>query len=285
MGKTESVQTAMLAWYDRERRILPWRAPPGATPDPYRVWLSRDHAAADDGEGGAAALCLLPAPLAGCDALWRKRSLARCSPSGPGSATTRAPATCMPAPGRWPTAGAASFPRPRPNCARCRASAATLRRPSRRSPSAQARRPVDGNIERVVARLFAVTEPLPGAKPSLRKLAAALTPEHRAGDFAQGLMDLGATICTPSRPACGLCPLRPDCAGYAEGLAEVLPYRAGKASRPVRRGVAYVVLRDDGAVLLRERPPKGLLGGMLEVLHRLGSRTARSTRTALSMRR
>jgi A/G-specific adenine glycosylase len=78
-------------------------------------------------------------------------------------------------------------------------------------------------------------------------------------------MDLGATICTPKRPACGLCPVRPDCAGYAQGLAEVLPYRSGKAARPVRRGVAFVVLREDGAVLLRERPPKGLLGGMLEV--------------------
>jgi A/G-specific adenine glycosylase len=125
--------------------------------------------------------------------------------------------------------------------------------------------PVDGNIERVVARLFAVTAPLPGAKPCIRALAEGLTPEERAGDFAQSLMDLGATICTPLRPACALCPVRPDCSGYAEGLAEVLPYRGEKAERPRRYGTAFFVLREDGAVLLRERPLKGLLGGMLEV--------------------
>jgi A/G-specific adenine glycosylase len=125
--------------------------------------------------------------------------------------------------------------------------------------------PVDGNIERVVARFFAVTEPLPAAKSQIKELAMKLTPETRAGDFAQGMMDLGATICTPKRPACGLCPLRPDCEGCAAGLAEVLPYAREKAARPVRRGVAFVALREDGAVLLRERPLKGLLGGMLEV--------------------
>jgi A/G-specific adenine glycosylase len=125
--------------------------------------------------------------------------------------------------------------------------------------------PVDGNIERVVARLFAVTTPLPEAKTEIRVLAESLTPDDRAGDFAQSLMDLGATICTPRRPACGLCRVRADCSSYAQGLAAVLPYREEKAERPVRRGTAYVALREDGAVLLRERPLKGLLGGMLEV--------------------
>jgi len=124
--------------------------------------------------------------------------------------------------------------------------------------------PVDGNIERVVARLFAVTTPLPDAKPEIRALAETLTPVNRPGDFAQSLMDLGATICTPRRPACGFCPLRPDCRGYAAGLAEALPYREEKGERPVRRGVAFVAFRSDGAVLLRERPLRGLLGGMLE---------------------
>jgi A/G-specific adenine glycosylase len=124
--------------------------------------------------------------------------------------------------------------------------------------------PVDGNIERVVARLFAVTTPLPAAKPEIKVLAESLTPPKRAGDFAQGLMDLGAAICTPRRPACGLCPLETGCRASAEGLAEMLPYRAQKNARPTRRGVAFVVLRADGAVLLRERPLKGLLGGMLE---------------------
>jgi A/G-specific adenine glycosylase len=124
--------------------------------------------------------------------------------------------------------------------------------------------PIDGNIERVVARLFAVTTPLPAAKPEIRTLAAALTPEERAGDFAQSMMDLGATLCSPRRPACGLCPVVSGCAGHAQGLAELLPYRVEKAERPTRRGVAFVALRDDAAVLLRERPLKGLLGGMLE---------------------
>jgi A/G-specific adenine glycosylase len=124
--------------------------------------------------------------------------------------------------------------------------------------------PIDGNIERVVARLFAVTTPLPAAKAEIRSLAESLTPEARAGDFAQAMMDLGATLCSPKRPACGLCPVVSGCAGHAEGLAEFLPYREEKPERPTRRGVAFVALREDGAVLLRERPLKGLLGGMLE---------------------
>jgi A/G-specific adenine glycosylase len=124
--------------------------------------------------------------------------------------------------------------------------------------------PVDGNIERVVARLFAVTTPLPAAKTDIRAFAETLTPDDRPGDFAQAMMDLGATICTPRRPACGVCPVRPDCRGFAEGCAEALPYRAAKGERPVRRGATFVAVRADGAVLLRERPLHGLLGGMLE---------------------
>ncbi len=124
--------------------------------------------------------------------------------------------------------------------------------------------PVDGNIERVVARLFAVTTPLPDAKAEIKALAKSLTPKERPGDFAQAMMDLGATLCTPRRPACGLCPVRSWCHGYADGLAEALPLREEKSERPVRRGVTFVALREDGAVLLRERPLRGLLGGMLE---------------------
>jgi A/G-specific adenine glycosylase len=124
--------------------------------------------------------------------------------------------------------------------------------------------PVDGNIERVAARYFAVTTPLPEAKPEIRALAETLVPDNRCGDFVQAMMDLGATICTPRRPTCGFCPVRPDCRGYAEGIAEALPYRQAKEERPVRRGATFVAIRPDGAVLLRERPPKGLLGGMLE---------------------
>jgi len=124
---------------------------------------------------------------------------------------------------------------------------------------------VDGNVERVIARLFAERTPLPAVKPRLKALAAALVPDSRAGDFAQALMDLGAVICTPRRPRCILCPWRSDCAAAATGIAEGLPAQAGKPQRPLRHGVAFWLVRDDGAVLLRRRPERGLLGGMIEL--------------------
>ena len=124
---------------------------------------------------------------------------------------------------------------------------------------------VDGNVERVIARLYAVTEPLPAAKPRLKALAAMLVPEQRAGDFAQAMMDLGATICTPRRPRCVLCPWREACLASASGAAEVLPKTAEKPDRPFRHGIAFWLTRADGAVLLRRRPDKGLLGGMIEI--------------------
>ena len=124
---------------------------------------------------------------------------------------------------------------------------------------------VDGNVERVVARLYAVSEPLPKAKPHLRRLAAALVPPRRAGDFAQGLMDLGATICTPRRPRCVLCPWRACCAAAAVGLADTLPTTPAQPDRPLRYGVAFWLTRADRAVLLSRRPEKGLLGGMTEI--------------------
>jgi A/G-specific adenine glycosylase len=124
---------------------------------------------------------------------------------------------------------------------------------------------VDGNVERVVARLYAVPEPFPAAKPRLGALAAELVPQERAGDFAQALMDLGATICTPRRPRCVLCPWRACCAAAAAGLADAIPARTEKPDRPSRYGVAFWLTRGDGAVLLRRRPEKGLLGGMTEI--------------------
>ncbi len=122
---------------------------------------------------------------------------------------------------------------------------------------------VDGNVERVMARLHAVQEPLPAAKPVLRALAADLTPAGRAGDYAQAVMDLGATVCTPRAPACGRCPWAAPCAGRREGIAAALPRRTAKPVKPVRQGIAYLALRDDGAVLVETRPARGLLGGML----------------------
>ena len=124
---------------------------------------------------------------------------------------------------------------------------------------------VDGNVERVVARLYAVPEPLPAAKPRLRALAAALVPNRRIGDFAQAMMDLGATICTPRRPRCVLCPWRSNCAAAASGQAEDFPVRGEKQERPLRHGVAFWLTRADGAVLLRRRRENGLLGGMAEI--------------------
>jgi A/G-specific adenine glycosylase len=123
---------------------------------------------------------------------------------------------------------------------------------------------VDGNVERVMTRLRAIETPLPDAKPLIRKETAALVPPSRPGDFAQAMMDLGATICSPRKPACALCPWVEPCAARAAGIAETLPRKAPKKPKPTRHGMAFVVVREDGAVLLRRRPPKGLLGGMSE---------------------
>ncbi|MFI4948937.1 MAG: A/G-specific adenine glycosylase, partial [Alphaproteobacteria bacterium] len=124
---------------------------------------------------------------------------------------------------------------------------------------------VDGNVERVVARLFAVRDPMPAAKPRLRALARELVPEARAGDFAQAMMDLGATICTPRKPRCVLCSWQKECVARAGGFAEDLPAREEKPERPLRHGVVFWLQRGDGAVLLRRREERGLLGGMIEV--------------------
>src|SRR5262249_42442752 len=124
---------------------------------------------------------------------------------------------------------------------------------------------IDGNAERVVTRLFAVADELPAAKNEITRLAERLVPAERAGDFAQALMDLGATICTPKTPACALCPWTQACAARRRGDPETLPVKAPKKTGRLRRGAAFVVLRADGAVLARTRPARGLLGGMTEV--------------------
>ncbi len=124
---------------------------------------------------------------------------------------------------------------------------------------------VDGNVERVVTRLHALDQPLPAAKPAIRRLADELTPDERPGDFAQAMMDLGATICTPRRPSCALCPFRGACAAQRAGTQEAYPRKTPKTVNATRYGAAFVAVRADGAVLVRTRPPKGLLGGMTEV--------------------
>ena len=123
---------------------------------------------------------------------------------------------------------------------------------------------VDGNVERVVTRLQAIATPLPAAKGEVRRFVESVLPADRPGDFAQAMMDLGATICTPRRPACVLCPVGEDCAARAAGEQELYPVKAAKTAKPRRRGAAFVAIRDDGAVLLRKRPERGLLGGMAE---------------------
>ena len=125
--------------------------------------------------------------------------------------------------------------------------------------------PVDGNVERVIARLFAVEEELAGRQAVIRRLAQSLTPDRRCGDFAQALMDLGATICTPARPACALCPWMDICVARRRGEPENFPRKAAKVTGALRRGAAFVALRADGAVLVRTRGATGLLGGMTEV--------------------
>lgn len=122
---------------------------------------------------------------------------------------------------------------------------------------------VDGNVERVMSRLYAVEKPLPMSKQHLTELAETLTPVTRAGDYAQAVMDLGATICSPKNPACGICPWRDPCEARSRGIAAELPRKMPKAVKPTRKGFAYVVRRDDGAWLLETRPENGLLGGML----------------------
>ncbi|HEY8275782.1 MAG TPA: A/G-specific adenine glycosylase [Methyloceanibacter sp.] len=259
-----SVAGAILDWYDRNRRILPWRAPSGVKPDPYRVWLSEimlqqttvkavTPRFADFLRCWPNVISLAEAELGQVLASWaglgyyaRARNLHACArivaeQHGGEFPDSESELRKLPGIGDYTAAAIAAI------------------------AFDQRATPVDGNIERVVARLFAVTLVLPEAKSELRELAARLTPDKRAGDFAQGMMDLGATICTPRRPACALCPLRPCCAADESGLAEALPYRDEKKQRPTRRATAFVAIRDDGAVLLRERPLRGLLGGMLEV--------------------
>jgi A/G-specific adenine glycosylase len=254
----------LLDWYDRERRDLPWRARPGRMPDPYRVWLSEIMLQQTTVKAvipyyqeflrrwpsvqalAGASLDEVLAAWAGLGYYSRARNLSRCARAVVAEHGGQFPGSeqalrALPGVGAYTAAAIAAIAFDAPATA------------------------VDGNVERVVARLFAVTRPLPAAKPELRRLAQALTPARRAGDHAQALMDLGATICTPKRPSCLMCPLAGPCAARAQGLESLLPMRAAKPKRPVRLTVAFLALRADGRVLLRRRPEAGLLGGMLEV--------------------
>ncbi|MDZ4374863.1 MAG: A/G-specific adenine glycosylase [Phenylobacterium sp.] len=266
----EALRAALLSWYDVQARDLPWRVGPrdhaaGRRADPYRVWLSEvmlqqttvphatpyflkftarwptvtDLAAAPDADVMAA--------WAGLGYYARARNLLACARAVAGEHGGVFPDTetglrALPGLGPYTASavGAIAFDQP-----------ANV---------------VDGNVERVMARLFAVETPLPAAKPELKALAADLVRDHRPGDWAQALMDLGATICRPRSPLCDRCPVAAHCAGLGTGAPETYPRKTAKAERPHRHGVAFILTRgaeDRLEVALVRRPPRGLLGGML----------------------
>ena len=267
MAKPEKMSDAILAWYDRHRRDLPWRARPGERVDPYAVWLSeimlQQTTVATVGpyfrrflkrwpkveKLAAASLDEVLTEWQGLGYYARARNLHKCAEAVTRDYGGRFPDTEeglleLPGVGAYTAAAIAAIAFDRPAVV------------------------VDGNVERVMARIFAEQTPLPAAKPILRDYAARLTPAKRAGDYAQAVMDLGATVCAPRSPKCLLCPWNDMCAARAEGIEESLPRRAAKPEKPTRRGIAFWLTRegDEGReVLLRRRPEKGLLGGMMEV--------------------
>ncbi|MEL7114468.1 MAG: A/G-specific adenine glycosylase [Pseudomonadota bacterium] len=255
----------LLDWYDAHAREMPWRVGPadrkaGVRPNPYHVWLSEvmlqqttvaavrdyfrrfttlwpsveDLAAADDGDVMGA--------WAGLGYYARARNLLKCArevAARGGFPETRAGLLELPGIGPYTASAVASI------------------------AFDQAETVLDGNVERVMSRLHAIETPLPKSKPELMTLAEALTPTKRPGDYAQAVMDLGATICTPKSPACGICPWMSECQARLAGIQADLPRKLPKKQKPTRYGIAYLVRRTDGAWLLERRPDKGLLGGML----------------------
>nr|WP_242008531.1 A/G-specific adenine glycosylase [Acetobacter ghanensis] len=256
----------MLHWYDRHRRSLPWRFREGETPDPYRVWLSEimlqqttvkavgpyylrfvekfptvqalAHAERDE----------VLAAWAGLGYYSRARNLHACAQAVAalgGFPQTVEGLRALPGIGAYTAAAVAAIAFGVPVV------------------------PVDGNVERVTARLYNVLDPLPGARKKLAQLAGGLNGEEparqRPSDFAQALFDLGSSLCSPRQPACGLCPWQGVCMGAAQGTAATLPRKTPKAERPVRYGVHFMVMDDAGNVLLRKRPETGLLAAMTEL--------------------
>lgn len=263
MPDVPSLRAALLDWYDAHARSLPWRAPPGTRTktDPYRVWLSEvmlqqttvPHAAPyferftarwpTVGELAAAEDAELMAAWAGLGYYARARNLLACARAvaadhGGVFPDTEAQLLALPGVGAYTAAAVAAIAFDRP---------ANV---------------VDGNVERVMSRLFAVETPLPAARPELRRLAALFVEDRRPGDWAQALMDLGSGVCRPKSPACERCPLAFGCEGLKTGAPERYPLKTKKAERPRRRGHAYVLIDGAGRVALVRRPDKGLLGGM-----------------------
>lgn len=266
MDAVSALRRKILIWYDQQARVLPWRTAPadrraGVRPDPYRVWLSEimlqqttvphaipyfqhfterwpgvvDLAAADDG--------VVMAAWAGLGYYARARNLLACARAVTGALAGQFPTRevelrALPGIGSYTAAAIAAIAFDQPTNV------------------------VDGNIERVMARLHAVTTPLPRAKPELTTLAATWVRDDRPGDWAQALMDLGAGVCRPRAPLCEACPIAADCLAKRTGAPQAFPYRAAKPMRPSRHGVAYVITSGD-AIAVQQRPAEGLLGGML----------------------
>lgn len=260
----DDARTALLDWYDVHARQLPWRQAPNeiAQPSPYRIWLSEimlqqtttvhaapyydlftrrwpqveDLAAAQDSEVMAA--------WAGLGYYARARNMLACARAvvrdhGGKFPDTEAGLLSLPGVGAYTAAAIAAI------------------------AFGRAANVVDGNVERVMARLFAVDTPVPAARPELRRLAAQFVTDQRPGDWPQALMDLGARVCRPKSPRCQTCPLGFACEGFRSGEPELFPVKLRKAERPSRRGYVWVLKNEDGQVALLRRPERGLLGGML----------------------
>lgn len=263
----DDLNTGLLEWYDIHARTMPWRVSPqdrfaGVLPDPYRIWMSEvmlqqttvatvktyferfterwptvtDLAAAQDAD--------VMGEWAGLGYYARARNLLKCARAVVAEHDGHFPPDHgallkLPGIGPYTAAAISSIAFDLPHAV------------------------LDGNVERVMARLHDIHTPLPDAKPTLMKHAEALTHQARPGDYAQAVMDLGATICTPKSPACGICPWREPCLARARGSASDLPKKTPKKAKPIRHGVVFLGQRRDGAMLLETRPDKGLLGGML----------------------
>ncbi len=259
----QSPAARLLAWYDKHARVLPWRALKGERADPYRVWLSEIMLQQTTVQAVAGYYrrflerwptvdALAAAPLdevltawAGLGYYARARNLHKAAKVVAEELDGKFPDTAeelrkLPGIGAYTSGAIAAIAFDRQEAA------------------------MDANAERVIARLFAITEPLAKAKPKLLALGKSLVPEKRAGDFAQALMDLGSAICTPRRPACMNCPLFENCEARKKGIQESLPAKGEKPLRPLKRGAAFVAHDKDGAVLLMRRPESGLLGGMMQ---------------------
>ncbi|KPF46815.1 A/G-specific adenine glycosylase [Rhizobium sp. AAP43] len=267
--KTAIRASALLSWYDRHHRDLPWRISPamakrGVTPDPYHIWMSEVMLQQTTVAAVKAYFAkftqrwptvrdLADAPNEDVMAAWaglgyyaRARNLKKCAEAvafehGGVFPDTEEGLRALPGIGDYTSAAVAAIAFNRP--------AAVM----------------DGNVERVISRLYAIDAPLPGSKPQMKARVAELTPQDRPGDFAQAMMDLGATICTPRRPACALCPFNDVCIALATDEPERFPVKAAKKAKPVRLGAAFIAVDRDGRLLLRKRLETGLLGGMTEV--------------------